>query len=252
VLERRKFLAGVVTAVAAACSSARRSTAGRSSGTSAASATSSSSQPTQPNRTIFISAGPRNRQQVALTFHVNGDRKLATRLLDSLRADHVPITAFMVGNWLDPNRDLAMRFVAEGHEVANHTFTHPTFPALDKNAMSNEVVGCRDAITHLTGSGGRFFRPSGTANGTDAPAPVVLEVAGDAGYATVVGYDVDPADYQDPGATAVSRRTLAAIQPGSIVSLHFGHAGTIDALPSILAGLQSRGLDPVTMSALLA
>jgi peptidoglycan/xylan/chitin deacetylase (PgdA/CDA1 family) len=104
----------------------------------------------------------------------------------------------------------------------------------------------------LTGSGGRFFRPSGTANGIDVPAPVVLDVAGHAGYATVVGYDVDPADYQDPGATSVSRRTLAAVQPGSIVSLHFGHAGTIDALPSILTGLQARGLEPVTMSVLLA
>jgi peptidoglycan/xylan/chitin deacetylase (PgdA/CDA1 family) len=183
---------------------------------------------------------------------VNGDRALATRLLDLLRTNRVPITAFMVGNWLDPNHDLAMRFVAEGHEVANHTFTHPTFPSLDKNAMTNEVVGCRDAITRLTGGGGRFFRPSGTANGTDAPAPVVFDVAGAAGYATVVGYDVDPADYADPGATAVSRRTLAAVKPGSIVSLHFGHAGTIDALPSILAGLRTRGLTPVTMSALLA
>ena len=158
----------------------------------------------------------------------------------------------MVGNWIDPNHDIAMRFVADGHEVANHTYTHPTFPALDRNAMTSEVAGCRDAISRLTGSGGRFFRPSGTANGTDAPSPVVLDVAGTTGYTTVVGYDVDPADYQDPGASTVSRRTLASVQPGSIVSLHFGHAGTIDALPSILSGLRARGLAAVTMSALLA
>jgi peptidoglycan/xylan/chitin deacetylase (PgdA/CDA1 family) len=163
----------------------------------------------------------------------------------------VPITAFMVGNWLDPNHDLAMRFVTDGHEAANHTYTLRTFPALEQNAMTSEVVGCRDAIGRLTGSGGRFFRPSGTANGIDAPARVVLDVAGDAGYRTVVGYDVDPVDYQDPGAAAVTRRTLASVQPGSIVSLHFGHAGTIDALPSILTGLRTRGLAPVTMSALL-
>ena len=171
----------------------------------------------------FVSAGPRDRPQVALTFHVSGDAGLAASLLDLLRVDHVPITAFMVGNWLDANRDLGVRFLDDGHEVANHTYTHPTFPSLDQAAMTSEVVRCRDAITRLTGGGGRFFRPSGTANGTDAPAPVVIDVARAAGYQTVVGYDVDPADYQDPGATAVSQRTLASVQPGSIVSLHFGH-----------------------------
>ena len=57
---------------------------------------------------------------------------------------------------LDANRDLGARFLDEGHEVANHTYTHPTFPSLDQAAMTSEVVRCRDAITRLTGSGGRF------------------------------------------------------------------------------------------------
>jgi peptidoglycan/xylan/chitin deacetylase (PgdA/CDA1 family) len=118
--------------------------------------------------------------------------------------------------------------------------------------MTTEVDRCRDVIQRLTGAGGRFFRPSGTANGTDVPAPGVIDVAQAAGYQTVVGFDVDPADYQDPGAAVVSQRTLAAVQPGSIVSLHFGHSGTIDALPSIISGLRARGLTPVTMSSLLA
>jgi peptidoglycan/xylan/chitin deacetylase (PgdA/CDA1 family) len=118
--------------------------------------------------------------------------------------------------------------------------------------MMNEVAGCRDAIRRLTGSGGRYFRPSGTANGTDEPAPAVLDAAAASGYPIVVGYDVDPADYNDPGAAAVSRRTIEAMQAGSIVSLHFGHAGTIEALPSIVSALRQRGLVPVTMTSLLA
>jgi len=189
---------------------------------------------------------------VALTFHVSGDAGPVARLLDLLRADHVPITAFMVGNWLEANRDLGVRFVDEGHEVANHTYTHPTFPTLSRDAMDREVAGCRDAILRLTGNPGRYFRPSGTANGTDEPAPAVLEAAKAGGYQTVVGYDVDPADYADPGAAAVSKRTIEAMQAGSIVSLHFGHAGTIEALSSIVSALRQRGLAPVTMTSLLA
>src|SRR5437763_1461745 len=80
--------------------------------------------------------------------------------------------------------------------------------------MAKEITGCRDALVRLAGTGGTYFRPSGTANGTDSPGATVLDVAQRAGYATVIGYDVDPADYADPGAAAVERRTIDAIQPG--------------------------------------
>jgi peptidoglycan/xylan/chitin deacetylase (PgdA/CDA1 family) len=106
-------------------------------------------------------------------------------------------------------------------------------------------------MVRAAGTGGRWFRPSGTTNGTDTPDPTVLDVASAAGYRTVVGFDVDPADYQDPGAPVISRRTIDAVQPGSIVSLHFGHPGTIDALPDILSNLDARGLRTVDVRTLL-
>jgi peptidoglycan/xylan/chitin deacetylase (PgdA/CDA1 family) len=173
-------------------------------------------------------------------------------MLDLLKAHQAPVTAFIVGTWLDANGDLVRRFLDEGHELANHTFTHPAFSSLGHTAMTNEVTGCRDALLRLAGTGGTFFRPSGTANGIDNPGPAVLDVAKAAGYATVVGYDVDPADYQDPGAGAIARRTNDALQPGSIVSLHFGHAGTIDALPAIFSTLDARGLRAVAVHQLLS
>lgn len=173
-------------------------------------------------------------------------------MLDLLKAHNVTVTAFIVGTWLDTNGDLVKRFIDDGHELANHTLTHPAFSSLGRAAMSNEVTGCRDVLMRLAGTGGDYFRPSGTANGTDNPGPTVLDVAQAAGYATVVGYDVDPADYQDPGASAVARRTTDALQPGSIVSLHFGHEGTIDALPEILSTLDSRGLRAVVVNQLLS
>ena len=177
---------------------------------------------------------------------------MAVRLLDVLKAHQVTITAFVVGAWLDTNGDLVTRFVDDGHELANHTLTHPAFSSLDRTAMTNEVTECRDALIRLAGTGGTYFRPSGTANGTDSPGEVVLDVAQRAGYPTVVGYDVDPADYQDPGPSEIVRRTGDAIQAGSIVSLHFGHPGTIEALPDIFNLLDARGLDAVVVKKLLA
>ncbi|MEY2424020.1 MAG: hypothetical protein QOI95_4087 [Acidimicrobiaceae bacterium] len=173
-------------------------------------------------------------------------------MLDLLKARQVAVTAFIVGNWLDANGDLITRFVEDGHELANHTYTHPAFASLDRAAMANEVTGCRDILLRLAGTGGNYFRPSGTTNGIDDPGPTVIDVARSAGYSTVVGYDVDPADYQDPGASVIAQRTIDALQPGSIVSLHFGHAGTIDALPEILFALDARSLRPVVVNQLLA
>jgi peptidoglycan/xylan/chitin deacetylase (PgdA/CDA1 family) len=198
-----------------------------------------------------VSAGARDRKQVALTFHVSGERALAVRMLDLLHAHGTTITAFIVGSWLDANTDMTARFIDGGHELANHTYTHPTFPSLTRAAMTNEIAGCRDSLVRLAGTGGRFFRPSGTDNGTDTPAVTVLDVARAAGYSTVVGFDVDPADYKDPGAKVIATRTIDAVLPGSIVSLHFGHQGTIDALPAIFSALDARGLQMVDVSTLL-
>jgi peptidoglycan/xylan/chitin deacetylase (PgdA/CDA1 family) len=165
----------------------------------------------------------------------------------------VHVTAFVVGNWLAANPDWGKRLVDAGHEVANHTYTHPSsFAALSPDAMTDEIVRCREVLAGLTGSPGRYFRPSGTDDGTARPSDLVLERAGSAGYPIVLGFDVDPLDYDDPGPDLVAQRTLAAVAAGSIVSLHFGHAGTVAAMPTILDGLDQRGLDAGTASALLA
>ena len=91
----------------------------------------------------------------------------------------------------------------------------------------------------------------GLAASADQLSPHILAAAGRAGYRTSLSFDVDPADYTDPGPAAVVARVLAAVGNGSIVSLHLGHAGTVTALPAILAGLAARSLRPVTVTQLL-
>jgi peptidoglycan/xylan/chitin deacetylase (PgdA/CDA1 family) len=201
--------------------------------------------------TRFVARGPESSGAVALTFHTNGDVALAHQLLDLVDERNAQVTAFIVGNWLDQHPDWAKRLVDNGHELANHTYSHRTFARLPLPEMTDEIGRCRDALVRTSGSGGHFFRPSGTANGTDSPLDTVMAAAGAAGYETVLGYDVDPADYQDPGPAIVARRTIAQLHPGAVVSLHFGHLGTIRALPKILDALDQRGLRAATASDLL-
>lgn len=196
---------------------------------------------------VEIIHGPASAIGVALTFHGAGDVTLATRLLNELEAAGARATVLAVGQWLDQEPSMAKRILAGGHELGNHTYRHLTMPPLSEVVDESEITRCADVLRRLTGSAGRWFRPSGTVRAT----PAILEAAGRAGYATSLSYDVDPADYADPGATAVTKRVLSAVRPGSIVSLHLGHLGTVQAMPAILDGLRSRGLAAVTMSDLM-
>lgn len=218
-------------------------------GSSAASAPALTETPGGP--AIFLSRGPASARQVALTLHISGDDSIIDAMLSTLAQHRTVVTAFVVGTWLDGNRSYARRIQQGGHELANHTWSHPTFSSLGVGGMTQEITRCRDLLHDLTGGGGQWFRPSGTNNGVDSPSTAALAAAGQAGYRTVVGYDVDPADYKDPGAAAIVSRTLQAVRPGSIVSLHFGHQGTVDAMGDLLAGLDRARLRPVTLATLL-
>jgi peptidoglycan/xylan/chitin deacetylase (PgdA/CDA1 family) len=216
---------------------------------SSAAASSTTAPSTGPARLVV--KGPDQGNRVALTFHTNGPLDQVRAVLDVAEKYKAPITAFVIGNWLDANPTMARRLLDGGHELGNHTWSHPNFLSLTPAQMTSEITRCRDALTKIAGTPGRWFRPSGTDDGTAALPASVLAAAGAAGYRVVAGFDVDPLDYQDPGAKAVTDRTLAAVRPGSIISLHMGHRGTIDAMSSLLDGLSRKNLTPVTLSALV-
>ncbi len=197
---------------------------------------------------VEVAHGPRTANGVALTFHGAGDPKLAAALLGEVARAGARITVLAVGSWLEAYPAMARHILDGGHELGNHTLTHPPLRHLDAAACYREVVGCRQVLQRLTGTPGRWFRPSGTPHAT----PIIAAAAGRAGYRVTLSYDVDPRDFADPGPGVVRDRTLAAVRPGSIVSLHLGHAGTVDALPGILDGLRSHGLRAVGVGALLA
>jgi peptidoglycan/xylan/chitin deacetylase (PgdA/CDA1 family) len=185
---------------------------------------------------------------VALTFHGQGEPGVVGGLLDALAAEHVKATVLAVGAWVRQRPELARRVLADGHELGNHTLNHDDIKAMSDDKAYAEIAGCAAALREVGGSIGRWFRPSQTQRST----PRIRAQAERAGYATCLSYDIDSLDYTDPGADAVVRTTLQGVRNGSIISLHFGHAGTVTAMPKLLAGLRDRGLRPVTASELLA
>jgi peptidoglycan/xylan/chitin deacetylase (PgdA/CDA1 family) len=188
------------------------------------------------------------RPQVALTFHGDGDPGVAQALLKEAEAGQARLTVLAVGRWLGDHPDMARRVLDGGHELGNHTENHVDISRLSPSAAFAEIEACAARLQKLTGSPGVWFRPSQTQHAT----PVLVDQARRAGYRTVLSYDVDPLDYEDPPAARITQRLLAAVHPGAVVSMHLGHQHTVEALPAVLAGLKSRGLAAVTASELFS
>ncbi|HXQ60043.1 MAG TPA: polysaccharide deacetylase family protein [Acidimicrobiales bacterium] len=246
---RRSVLATAAGAVLGACgvgSAKQAARAGRlPTTTTAPPTTTTTAVPAGP--ATYVANGPRSGTGVALTFHGSGDISLTEQLLAEAKQQSAPITVFGVGTWLQANPDIGHQILAGGHTLGNHTFDHPDLGSLDADAVAAEISRCATILDQLEGNNGRWFRPSGIV----VPTSLILEQAGLAGYRVSVGYDVDPLDYEDPGAPAIVDRVTQALRPGSIVSLHTGHAGTVQAFPGLVELIRGRNLTPVLIGDLI-
>ena len=195
-----------------------------------------------------ITHGPRDRSKVALTFHGQGEPALVRSLLDELEKGGAKVTVLAVGSWLAAQPAMARRILDGGHELGNHTQNHAAIASMDATRAYAEITACAQELKKLTGSIGSWFRPSQTQYST----ATIRAQATRAGYPTCLSYDLDSLDYTDPPAATVVSTVSGGIQNGSIVSLHFGHATTVAAIPQILDRLRQRGLAPVTMTELVS
>ncbi|MGW0364220.1 polysaccharide deacetylase family protein [Streptomyces sp. NPDC002990] len=200
-----------------------------------------------PGQPVEIGHGPRDRPRVALTFHGNGDPAIARAVLAEAERAGARVTVLAIGGWLDAYPAMARRILDGGHELGNHTQRHLAINSLPAEEAYAEITGCAQRIKRLTGSIGTWFRPSQTQYAT----PLVQRLAGRAGYPHVLSYDVDSLDFTSPGAAAVIRTVTGTIRSGSVVSLHFGYADTVAAMPPLLEELARRKLSAVTTTELL-
>ncbi|MEU2773631.1 polysaccharide deacetylase family protein [Streptomyces sp. NPDC007162] len=197
---------------------------------------------------LQVTHGPRDGANVALTFHGQGDPALATQLLATAEQHGAHLTVLAVGSWLDACPTMARRILDGGHDLGNHTQRHISINAMAEAGARKEITDCADRLRRLTGSIGRWFRPSRAATAS----PLVARLAVAAGYPHVLSYDVDSLDYTSPGAPAITRKVLAEVRGGSVVSMHLGYPDTVAALPVVLQELHRRGLRAVTTTELLS
>ncbi len=198
--------------------------------------------------TADIQHGPRDIKKVALTFHGAGAPDYADPLLKLFKASGTKISVFAVGIWLVNEPSVASRIVGDGHDLGNHTMTHTQMKTISAKRVDSEITGCANELTKLIGNHGAWFRPSGTQFSTST----IRKAAVKYGYGQCISYEVDSEDFKDVSKSKMVSNVMNNVKNGSIISMHFGHKVTLDAMPTILDKLHAQGLTPVTLTELLA
>lgn len=205
--------------------------------------------------------------KIVLTFDDGPDAVWTPKILDILKEKDVKATFFVIGVNGQENPDLIKRIVAEGHEIGNHSFTHPNLGEVPQTVTSVELNATQRLIESLTGRSTRLFRApyfgDAEPRTPNEVEPTVL--AQNLGYITV-GLHIDPDDWKltdDDGkprtADDLVNETLkaASIQTpearGNIVLLHDGggnRQATVEALPRIIDELRGKGYQFTTVAEL--
>jgi peptidoglycan/xylan/chitin deacetylase (PgdA/CDA1 family) len=183
---------------------------------------------------------------IALTIDDGPHPTYTPMMLDLLASFHVPATFNMIGVQVSEYPQLVQRIVAAGHQVADHTVTHPlNLPSLPTAKIVEEIAGGHDRIAQTTGVAPKFFRSPG---GNWSPA--VLDTA--AAHAMIcIDWQVDPRDWDQPRSSVNHiSTTLLKAQAGDILLCHDGggpRKRTIEALRVVIPALQQRGLTFVAL-----
>lgn len=183
---------------------------------------------------------------IALTFDA-GPGKDTPELLDLLKKEQVPATFFLLGeNHVLKHPETVRRMAAEGHEVANHTWSHRILTDLDAKGIRTELARTQDAIEKVTGRRPTLMRPP--QGRTDRE---VARVCRELGLAQVL-WSATAKDYSTTDSALITRRILDAADRDGIILLHDIYDGTVPAVPGIIAELRKRGYTFVTVPQLLA
>ncbi|GAA3699160.1 glycosyltransferase [Sphingomonas cynarae] len=214
-----------------------------------------------PTPYVVQRAGAADPKALALTFDDGPDATWTPKILDVLKAAHVPATFFVIGENALAHPGLLNRIVADGSEIGNHSYTHPNMARLGPRGTALELNTTQRLVQAYTGRSMTLFRApyfgDAEPTTTDELGPALQ--AQRAGY-TVVGLHVDPNDWQRPGTDAIVRQVLDQVHDatvsssGNVILLHDGggdRAQTVAALPRIITALKANGYRFVTASRLV-
>lgn len=182
-----------------------------------------------------IASGNPFVREIALTFD-DGPRATGMQeIISALGKYDVKATFFLVGKFADRYANVTLALYKAGHEIANHTYTHPRLYRLWIEKIMREAERCDEVLESLNIPKTRFLRPPGggfNMNIFNALRRMNLRLG---------LWSINTADYTGRPADEIVRLTLSMARPGAIVLMHSGVPNTVEALPRIIEGLKERG-----------
>ncbi len=211
--------------------------------------------------------GGTQEKKVALTFDDGPDPEWTPKILDVLKEHDAKATFFLIGAQVEKFPGIAKRIYNEGHEIGNHTFTHPDVSVISKRYFEVELNLTERLFESKLGVKPVFMRPPYAIDEAPDTADQVrpLEWSQDLGYITI-GEKIDPNDWRDnprPTAQQIADDVMKNLPPcapdnlvrcGNVILFHDGggdRSHTVQALDIVLTGLKQRGYQVVPVSELM-
>ena len=181
---------------------------------------------------------------IALTFD-DGPGPYTAHLLDVLDQYGAKATFFLIGSKVSSQANVVRSIHARGHQLGNHSWSHPELPKLPVDQIAGEIDRTNDAIKQATGVTPAILRPPyGAVNG------VVLEQLRLRGMSSIL-WSVDTRDWADRNSDIVCSRAVAGARPGAVILMHDIHQTSVGAVPCILSALKQQGYSFVTVQGLI-
>lgn len=190
------------------------------------------------------------KKVIALTFDDGPHPVYTPKILDILKKNNAKATFFIVGENVDKNKDILKRILSEGHEIGNHTFTHPNTHKIAISRLRKEISDTDKAIFNATGEHPKYFRSPGGFFDTE-----VVNLCNEFGYKFILwSWWQDTKDWRCPGVNKIVKQVLSRPHNGDIILFHdyvMGKSQTPQALEKVLPVLKEMGFEFVTIGNLL-
>jgi len=184
---------------------------------------------------------------IAMTFDDGPSSANTPRLLEILKQRNIKATFFLIGQNAASNPDIVRRILADGHELGNHSWTHPQLSKLSDDRVTTEINKTQDAIKEASGFTPTLLRPPYGAITARQREWIESQFG-----LSIILWSVDPLDWKRPGASVITQRILSQVRPGAIILSHDIHKQTVEAMPATLDGLIAKGYKFVTVTQLIA
>lgn len=184
-------------------------------------------------------------KKIAVTFDAAWSAQDTDEIIGILKKHNAKATFFAVGDWVEKNPDAVKKLYNAGHEIGNHSDTHPSFSNINREEIKTEILNCNKKIESVTGVVPKLVRaPSGDYDNKSIEVTESLNMK-------MIQWDVDSLDWKLLSVDEMYSRVISKTQKGSILLFHNGVENTPEALDKILTKLEKDGYEFVTVSELI-